>query len=147
MDSKECKIHKLVADVLVLAEGQILFVRYHDLRKYDGQQGWFLPDDYLGYAEHPGLAAQRILREQVGLNISDIPLGYVESLGGDEGDVWHLIFHHKIELDKRPDVTPLTNVREVEWFPVDKLPDRSTVAHEGWAIDVIGEMLKPSLSR
>ncbi len=143
MNGKECKVHKLVADVLVLAEDRVLLVRYKDVKKYDGQEGWFLPDDYLDHGEHPLDAAKRILQEQVSLNIGDIALSYIESLGGEEGGVWHLIFHHKIELNRIPSVAPLTNVRAAEWFPLDNLPDRSSVAHEGWAIDVIGEILKP----
>ena len=143
MKNKECKVHKLVADVLVLAEGRVLLVRYNDVRKYDGQQGWFLPDDYLAYAEHPLTAAKRILQEQVSLNMSDITLSYIESFGGEEGCPWHLVFHHKTELDRIPSVTPLTNVRAIEWFPLDNFPDRPSVAHEGWAIDVIEEILKP----
>ena len=143
MDSKECKIHKLVADILVLAQGRVLLVRYNDVRKYDGQEGWFLPDDYLAYAEHPRAAAHRILREQVGLDTSDIALSYIESLGGEGGGAWHLIFHHKVELERIPSVAPLTNVRAAEWFALDRLPERPSVAHEGWAIDVIGEILKP----
>lgn len=143
MDSKACKLHKLVADVLVVAEGQVLLVRYKDVSKYDGQEGWFLPDDYLAYSEHPLDSARRILREQVSLDSSDITLNYIESFGGDDGGAWHLIFHHKTILDKIPNVTPLTNIRAAEWFPVDNLPDRSSVAHHGWAIDVIGEILKP----
>jgi len=143
MDSKECKVHKLVADILVLAEGRVLLVRYKDIRKYDGQEGWFLPDDYLVYAEHPLDAAKRVLREQVGLDIGGIALSYIESFGGEDGGLWHLVFHHKTELDKIPRVVPLTNVRAAEWFPLDNLPDRPSVAHQGWAIDVIGEILKP----
>ena len=143
MDSKECKVHKLVADVLVLAQGRVLLVRYNDVRKYDGQKGWFLPDDYLAHAEHPRDAAKRILREQVGLDTDDIILSHIESIGGEDGGAWHLIFHHKVELDHMPSVLPLTNVRTAEWFPLEHLPERPSVAHEGWAIDVIGEIVKP----
>jgi len=143
MDSKECRVHKLVADVLVLAQGRVLLVRYNDVKKYDGQEGWFLPDDYLAYAEHPRDAAKRILRDQVSLDTNDIALSYIESFGGEDGGAWHLIFHHKVELDQIPGMTPLTNVRAAEWFPLEHLPERSSVAHEGWAIDVIGEIVKP----
>ncbi len=143
MDNAEFKGPKLVADVFVLAEGRVLLVRYEDVTKYDGQQGWFLPDDYLGYSEHPLEAAKRILREQAGLEASNISLSHIESLGGEDGGAWHLIFHHRVELDKIPALTPKANVKAAEWFPLDKLPERSSVAHEGWAIDVIGEILKP----
>ncbi len=144
MDNKECKVHKLVADVLVLAQGQVLLVRYNDVRKYDGQKGWFLPDDYLAHAEHPRDAARRILREQLGLDTDDIALSHIESIGGEDGGAWHLIFHHEVELDHVPSVLPLANVKSAEWFPLEHLPERSSVAHEGWAIDVIGEIAKPA---
>lgn len=140
MNSKDIK---LVADVLVLAQGKVLMVRYKDVSKYDGQKGWFLPDDYLGYGEHPGDAARRILREQVALDVDNIAFGYIESLGGEEGGAWHLIFHHKVELDKPQTLAPLGNVHAVEWFPLEELPARDAVAHDGWAIDVIGEVLEP----
>src|SRR5439155_603670 len=56
----DCTVHKLVADVAVLADRQVLLVRYQDTRNYDGQRGWFLPDDYLMFVEHPdGAAVQR----------------------------------------------------------------------------------------
>jgi len=53
----DCTVHKLVADVAVLADRQVLLVRYQDTRNYDGQRGWFLPDDYLMFVEHPDEAA------------------------------------------------------------------------------------------
>jgi ADP-ribose pyrophosphatase YjhB (NUDIX family) len=142
MDDKDCKIHKLVADVLVQAEGKVLLVRYNDVRKYDGQKGWFLPDDYLAFSEHPTDAAKRILREQIGLDAQDIALSYIESLGAEDGGAWHLIFHHKIELDPIPRLTPSANVKSAEWFALDQLPERSSIAHEGWAVDVIEAILK-----
>ena len=49
----ECRIHTLVADVALFAEGQVLLVRYRDMAKYDNESGWFLPDDELNYLEHP----------------------------------------------------------------------------------------------
>src|SRR5205085_221376 len=57
---------KLVADVAVVAEGEVLLVRYANTAKYDGQTGWFLPDDFLAHLEHPDDAARRIVREQTG---------------------------------------------------------------------------------
>src|SRR6058998_4295066 len=78
----DCTVHKLVADIAVLADRQVLLVRYKDTRSYDGQQGWFLPDDYLMFVEHPDEAAARILREQVGMAAPRITLDHIESFGG-----------------------------------------------------------------
>ncbi len=143
-DDRICNIHKLVADVLVHAEGRVLLVRYNDVSKYDWQKGWFLPDDFLQIGEHPLEAARRILKEQAGLAGEGITLSQIESFGGKEGDVWHLIFHHRLELARMSSVTASTNIKSFEWFPLGALPKRETVAHAGWALDVIGEILKSS---
>jgi ADP-ribose pyrophosphatase YjhB (NUDIX family) len=126
---------KLVADVALLVGDQVLLVRYKDTRKYDGQAGWFLPDDYLRRREHPEIAAQRILREQVGLDVPGLKLGMIESFEND--GAWHLIFHYvgRLGIPAEPVAGPNTAV--AEWFPLGKLPDRSTMAHEGWAADVL----------
>jgi ADP-ribose pyrophosphatase YjhB (NUDIX family) len=134
------KAPRLVADVMVAAKGKVLLVRYSDVSKYDGQQGWFLPDDFLAYGEHPSDAALRILREQVGLTLQNVTLGLIESFGAEDGGQWHLVFHHRVELDEIADVRPLTNTRSAEWFSLNSLPEAQSVAHHGWALDVIGQM-------
>jgi hypothetical protein len=66
----ECTVHKLIADVAVFAEGRVLLVKYRDTGRYDGQEGWFLPDDFLEHLEHPDDASRRILDEQIGVAAS-----------------------------------------------------------------------------
>jgi len=127
--------HKLVADVALVAEDQVLLVKYRDTRKYDGQTGWFLPDDYLRRLEHPGEAAKRIVKEQTGLGASNLGLSFIESFEGN--GAWHLIFHYRGDLNQATPVAPLVNVAEVQWFPLNQLPPREELAHEGWAADVL----------
>ena len=125
---------KLVADVLVRAQDQVLLVRYADTDKYDGQSGWFLPDDFLHHGEHPTDAAKRILAEQVGMLGFEVALDHVESFDGDD---WHLIFHFKAETDAPAQLKPSSAVRDARWFALTALPPRDQVAHDGWALDVI----------
>jgi ADP-ribose pyrophosphatase YjhB (NUDIX family) len=134
----ECRIHKLVADVSVLAGGRVLLVKYGDTSKYDRQTGWFLPDDYLAFEEHPDAAAGRILREQAGITTETVRLAHVESFGNG---AWHLAFHYAAELSEDPEVTPGENVAAAEWFDLKELPPPSDVAHEGWALDVLRQVL------
>lgn len=142
MPDRERGAPKLIVDILVVARSQVLLVRYKDAARYDGQAGWFLPDDFLRHAEHPLAAARRILREQVGLDGAASELAYIESFGGDaNGPAWHLVFHHALELDAIPEIVPGPGILEAQWFPLDGLPSRDAVAHHGWAIDVIGAVL------
>src|SRR3990172_1954998 len=122
METKECSLHRLVADVCVLAEHQILLVRYKDTNKYDGQAGWFLPDNYLAYLEHPETAAQRILQEQVGLDETELTLSHIESFGNGW---WHLVFHYRVKLPKPLPLRLGENIAAADWFDLDALPDLS----------------------
>jgi ADP-ribose pyrophosphatase YjhB (NUDIX family) len=131
---------KLVADVALFAGDRVLLVRYKDTRKYDGQSGWFLPDDYLRRLEPPEGAAQRILKEQIGLAAPGLELGTIESFEGN--GAWHLIFHYIGRLPSPSNVALGSNTAAAEWFPLDGLPDRSTMAHEGWAADVLETIRK-----
>jgi hypothetical protein len=39
MPEPGCRVHKLVADVCLTAEGRVLMVRYQDTSGYDGEEG------------------------------------------------------------------------------------------------------------
>ena len=135
----DCRIHKLVTDVTVLAQEQVLLVRYRDTRRYDGQTGWFLPDDYLEHVEHPDAAAVRILEEQAGLAASHARLSHIESFDGD-GSPWHLVFHYVVKHEEPSAVVPGDNVLAAEWFRLDELPPGAEQAHGGWAAEVLDEI-------
>ena len=137
----ECRTHTLVADVAVFAEGQVLLVRYRDMAKYDNESGWFLPDDELSYLEHPERAGSRILEEQLGLSGLKPRLDHVESFKGNSG-AWHLSFHNKVDLTRRPRLQPANGLADAEWFELKKLPPRTEIAHHGWALHVLETMVK-----
>lgn len=113
----------------------MLLVKYRDTRKYDGQTGWFLPDDYLRRLEHPEEAAKRIATEQAGLDLTNLSLSFIESFEGN--GAWHLIFHYRSVLERVAPILPRGNVATAQWFPLRRLPPRRELAHEGWAADVL----------
>ena len=127
---------KLVADVAVVANRRVLLVRYKDVSRYDGQRGWFLPDDYLAEGEHPDAAARRILRDQAGLQLEPA-LAEIESLANG---AWHLIFHYRAAAVAPESVRWGANVAGAGWFPLDALPPDAEQAHEGWAADVLSRL-------
>ena len=136
-----CTIHTLISDAILFAEGQVLLVKYKEAEKYDKQTGWFLPNDSLSEFEHPQDCARRVLKEQLGLTHIELKLSFIESFKGNDGS-WHLVFHYKAELEKKPTIPPSDQIQITEWFPVDHLPDRSEVAHHGWARVIVKAALK-----
>lgn len=130
----ECNAHRLVADVTLLVAGKVLLVRYADASAYDGQRGWFVPDDLLRHEEHPEAAAKRILKDQLGCDRLPMRLDHVESFGGSR---WHLVFHFRSEPGLPPTVVPGKNVAVAEWFSLDGLPPMEDTAHEGWTLDIV----------
>ena len=137
----ECNIHRLIADVAMFVGQRVLLVTYKDVTRYDGQRGWFLPDDFLAYAEQPEAAAKRIGKEQTGLSLLTVRLNHVESFGNG---AWHVIFHYRADVGKAPPLALGPNIAAAEWFLRSKLPERSAVAHHGWALDVLDEMARNS---
>lgn len=135
MAVKPCGVHKLVVDIALLAEGHVLMVRYRDTSRYDNQSGWFLPDDYIMHLEHPDDAARRIAKDQAAISFTKVRLDHIESFGNG---AWHLIFHYRVDLESKRAVKSEGNVRDIAWFPLDKLPE---VAHHGWALGVLRTIL------
>ena len=129
---------KLVADVALVAGDHVLFVRYRDTAKYDGEAGWFLPDDFLVRPEHPDEAARRILREQAGLEDVELRLAEIESF---DGEAWHLVFHYVAAIDEPVEVAAAGNVADAKWCPLGDLPDAAETAHHGWALDVLSRVV------
>ncbi len=146
MGDRTCGVHRLVADVAAVGGGKVLLVKYQDVSKYDDQTGWFLPDDFLHFDEHPRDGVRRILQEQSGIATEDPELSHIESFVG--GGAWHLVFHHKVELGRTPPLRLGENVGDARWFPLKALPPRKDVSQGGWAIDVLQEILgKPTGTR
>jgi len=139
VEAERCRIHKLVADICLLAEGKVLLVRYRDVRKYDGETGWFLPDDYLQHLEHPDEAVRRILQDQAGVTPPPVALSHIESFEGN--GFWHLIFHYKAELARAEEVPLQGNIMAAQWFPLSALPAPEEVAHGGWGLETIQKIL------
>ena len=129
----DCRVHRLVADVAVVAGDRVLLVRYLDVKRYDGQRGWFLPDDFLQHLEHPVDAARRIVMDQVGVELEP-RLDHLESFGNG---AWHLVFHHVARLDEAIKLRRGDNVLAAEWFPLGAMPPEDEIAHHGWALDVL----------
>src|SRR5438309_8675078 len=115
-----CTVHKLVADIALFSGRKVLLVKYRDVARYDGQRGWFLPDDFLVHEEHPEDAAKRIAQEQTGVELQDVRLSHIESFGNG---AWHLIFHYRAELPTAT-VKPGPNIWATKRFVLRKLRTR-----------------------
>jgi ADP-ribose pyrophosphatase YjhB (NUDIX family) len=130
------KGYSLIVDVAVLANDRTLLLRYKDPESYDGQGGWFIPDDDIKYLEHPDDAAKRLVKDQLGLRNLQLVLDHMESFAGNNG-TWHLVFHYKITLNAEPVLQLGENVAVAQWFDLHALPNTDEVAHHGWALGTL----------
>lgn len=134
---------KLITDIALFCNDKVLLVKYKDLNKYDHEKGWFLPDDELKSMEHPEDAIIRVTKEQLNLRIDSPSLEQIESFTGHD-NTWHMVFHYKLKLGSMPELYPSEHIEEISWFDLDNLPQKVEVAHHGWALFTIEEMLNNS---
>ena len=132
------KSPKLIVDVGLLAKRQVLLVKYKDMP--DGQQGWMLPSQLINHLEHPEDAARRVMKEDLGVQAPEIKLNHIESFKGRDGS-WHLVFHYKAEFDALPELQPGIDVEIAKWFTWSVLPPHAEVAHHGWALKTIMQLV------
>jgi ADP-ribose pyrophosphatase YjhB (NUDIX family) len=137
---ESCGIHTLIASAALFVEDKVALVKYRDPEQWDGEQGWFLPNDGLNFLEHPQAGATRILRNQLGFGTSKRPkLAHFESFKGNRGS-WHLSWHYRFDSPSPPKVKPGEVVAEVRWFSMRELPPMPAVAHHGWALQILRAM-------
>jgi ADP-ribose pyrophosphatase YjhB (NUDIX family) len=122
--SAPCAWHTLISDIVVLEDSAVLLVQ-----DAAGGSGWRLPGGALRHGEHPEAAARRLLREQVGVSPENVDLVEVESVPGDN---WHLYFHFRTDLDRRPQPGPA--IGGLRLFQLEHLPE---TMHGPWEREVI----------
>lgn len=132
---------KHVADVAVFSGNKTLLIKYKDGNKYDHQLGWFIPDDLMMHGEHPEDAAARILKEQLGIENAECRLGFIESFTGNDKS-WHLVFHYYIMTGDDIRLNPSGELAEYRWFETKSLPEKNEIAHHGWAVYTLNELIK-----
>ncbi len=132
---------KLIVDITLLKDDEMLLVRYKNKNKYDHQSGWFLPDDLLQELEHPDDAAKRIIFEQLGISLNEVKISFVESFIGNDKS-WHIVLHYVTEIKGDVSAVPTIEIQEYKWFNIKDLPEKKDIAHQGWAKYTIEEILK-----
>lgn len=120
---------KLIATLSALSGDSVAFVTYR--RAPDSEAGLFLPNDLLHSRESPDAAAKRIAREQLGIEATEPLLFDVDSFDGNDG-TWHIAFHFRADTGDARGVKGGGEITSLQWMPLDALPEKSKVAHEGW---------------
>jgi hypothetical protein len=52
-----------------------------------------------------------------------------------------MIFHFKINLNEIPVIELSADIEKMEWFKTSELPPKDEIAHHGWALFTIEEIL------
>lgn len=124
---------KMIANLAVITPEGALLVRYKD--RPDAQSGWFLPHAELAHAEHPEDAARRLV---AGGAFAPALKDIASFVGNDQS--WHMAFTFATRAAVLPQLAGDGAVLESKVFPLDALPPRRTVAHGGWALDLLAKM-------
>jgi ADP-ribose pyrophosphatase YjhB (NUDIX family) len=85
---------------------------------------WCLPGAVINYAEDPGAAALRIVREQVGATPTTLKLLDVQSFGDKH---WDLCFVFQVEIPLA--IRPGEDFDKADYFDLSKLPPELREGH------------------
>jgi 8-oxo-dGTP diphosphatase len=93
-------------------QGRILLLEH----VFRPDSGWGIPGGFIGKGEQPEAALRRELREEIGLEVSDVELLFVRALPRPK----------QIEMYFRakpmgPAVPCSFEIKRADWFPIDKL--------------------------
>ena len=101
------------AAVVVNAEGKVLVLR-HLLRPADG---WGLPGGFIDSGEQPEAAIRRELKEETGIELADLRLLVVRTLGR------HIEMLFAARSDDEARILS-SEIDELGWYTLEELPDR-----------------------
>jgi len=120
----------------VRGESQLLFCR-RGIEPHKGM--WDLPGGYLNNGEHPEQGLVREIREELGTSVRGQTLLTVEIAEYVREDIaeearFVLVLFYVCELDPGAVITPMDDVQEAAWFPLDVLPAEMAFSSDRRAI-------------
>ncbi len=117
-----------VAAAITSPAGEILLLD-HRIRP---TSGWGFPGGFIEHGEQPEQGLRREIREEVGLEISDVSLIRVRTLGK----------HIEMLFRATSDGTAAIKSREIKgfgWFSAASLPTEMSAGQKAYALKVLGE--------
>jgi 8-oxo-dGTP diphosphatase len=100
------------AAVITNRQGEVLLLN-HLLRPFSG---WGLPGGFLTAAEQPEEAIRRELREETGLELKDVEMFQVRTIGRHVEIMFRATAYGEARVHSR-------EITELGWFHVDELPE------------------------
>lgn len=107
---------------------------------------WDLPGGYLNNGEHPEEGLSREIREELGTSLErrkflTVDIGEYPREDVAEEARFVLVLFYVCEINADARLTPMDDVREVEWFPLEELPDGIAFPANLRAIQAYKQML------
>ena len=112
--------------VVVNPKNEVLLLK-HILR---GGTGWGIAGGFLDHGEQPEAAVRREVREETGIEISDVRFVKVHTIGR------HIEMIYSARSDGEPRVLS-PEITELGWFRPDSLPEGVTKAHKNLIDEVL----------
>lgn len=112
----EARFTVTVGAVVVNDKGRVLLLKH----RFRYGNGWGIPGGFINAGEQPEAALRRELREEIGLEPSDIRLKFLRSLRRPRQI--EIIYHCTFEGDSEAVASRSIEIIELDWYGVDALP-------------------------
>lgn len=127
------------ASVLIMNGDRVLLGK----RAYEPSKGkWDVIGGFLELSEHPEVGARREVREEVGVELSELEfLGFFMDAyyGSDEEATLNIAYISNITSGTP---TPNDDIVELQWFPLDALPSEIAFKNGQAMLDVLNKRRK-----
>ena len=114
------------AAVITNQAGKVLLLN-HVLRPYSG---WGLPGGFLGKGEQAEDAIRREIREETGIEVDQLKMFRVRTLGGHVEILFSATTNEEPEVESR-------EIIELGWFDVESMPDQMSEAQKRLVKEVV----------
>lgn len=114
------------AAVVTRADGKVLLLDHHIRPK----SGWGMPGGFLEHGEQPEEGVRREVREETGLELEDVMLLRIRTVGGHVEMIFRAVSNGEAEVKSK-------EIKDLDWFDPESLPERMNAGQKAFVESVL----------